>query len=70
MDDSGSIYLIDTFKVEIISPPPSKMAEVVRLASGIVTLLATAYKSCQALQGAIDGIRNAPGHVGITGNDL
>ena len=46
------------------------MAEVIGLASGIATLVAATCTSCQTLSNAIDGIKNAPKHAAIIGNDL
>ena len=46
------------------------MAEVIGLASGIATLIAATYTSCQTLSNTIDGIKSAPKYVGVIGKDL
>lgn len=52
------------------SHTPKDLAEFIGLVSGSVTLVATAYRSCQALLGALDGTKNAPKHVHTIRNDL
>ena len=46
------------------------MAEAVGLTSAIVTLVTTAYSSCQELYSTFDGVRNAPKHIAVISNDL
>ena len=46
------------------------MAEAVGLASAIVSLVSTAYSSCQKLYNTFDGLRNAPKHIATISNDL
>lgn len=46
------------------------MAEALGLTSAIVSLVATAYSSCQELYSTFDGIRNAPKHIATISNDL
>ena len=46
------------------------MAEAVGLASAIVSLVSTAYSSCQKLYSTCDGLRNAPKHIATVSNDL
>lgn len=46
------------------------MADAVGLASAIVSLVTTAYSSCQKLYTTFDGVRNAPKHIATISNDL
>ncbi len=46
------------------------MAETVGLTSAIVSLVTTAYTSCQKLYSTFDGARNAPKHIATISNDL
>ena len=46
------------------------MAEAVGFASGVITLVATAYTSCQVTYNAIRSIQDAPKHISILVSDL
>ena len=46
------------------------MAEAVGFTSAIVTLVTTAYSSCQELYSTLDGVRNASKHIAAISNDL
>ena len=46
------------------------MAEVIGLTSAILSLVTTAYSSCQTLYSTFDGVRNAPKHIAVISNDL
>ena len=46
------------------------MAEAVGLTAAIITVVKTAYSSCQELYRAFDGVRNAPKHIATISNDL
>ena len=46
------------------------MAEAIGLTSAILSLVTTAYSSCQKLYSTFDGVRNAPKHIAVISNDL
>lgn len=46
------------------------MAEAIGLTSAILSLVTTAYSSCQKLYSTVDGVRNAPKHIALISNDL
>ena len=46
------------------------MAEAIGLSSAILSLVTTAYSSCQKLYSTFDGVRNAPKHITVISNDL
>ena len=46
------------------------MAEAIGLSSAILSLVTTAYSSCQKLYSTFDGVRNAPKHIAVISNDL
>ena len=46
------------------------MAEAIGLTSAILSLVTTAYSSCQKLYSTVDGVRNAPKHIALISSDL
>ena len=46
------------------------MAEALGLTTAIITVVKTAYSSCQELYSAFNGVRNAPKHIATISNDL
>lgn len=46
------------------------MAEAIGVISGVVTLVATASKSCRVLLGTLNSIKEAPKYIGLIARDL
>ena len=46
------------------------MAEAIGLSSAILSLVTTAYSSCQKLHSTFNRIRNAPKHIAVISSDL